>query len=263
MMVQLFSPRVIPSTLTTHHGCQSPQPSPCAKHGCLFDPIRRPSPYPRRVVWHRPSSSRSSLARDYVNGSNVHRCSCRLVVVMLVVMLIVMLVVVLLLSVVPSRRCCHRCRCHRQTTNAQRPSPSPWPPLSPLPSQSHSLQLSPPSSPCRRFHRRFRRHGHCPRRRIANANSLNSAITTIAGCRHHRGHRRGCCHRRCIRCSHRCRHRPHLRCHHRRSLHRRLHHARSASPDAWAFGDDNPSRRDASELEARWRGLEIRIGLNL
>ena len=29
-------------------------------------------------------------------------------------------------------------------------------------------------------------------------------------------------------------------------------------PDAWACGDDSPSRRDASELEALWwRGLVI------
>ena len=232
----------VPSTVASLTLSDAPLPTPAGWCG----------------VWRRPSSSRSLLARDDDNSSNVYRCSCHLVVVVLVVML----VVVLLLSVVPSRRCCHRCRCHRQTTNAQRPSPSPWPPLSPLPSQSHSLQLSPPSSPCRRFHRRRRRHGHCPRRRIADANSLNSAIT-IAGCRHRRGHRRGRCRRRCIRCSHRCHHRPRLRCHHCRSLHRRLQHACSASPDAWACGDDNPSRRDASELEAWWRGLEIRRGLNL
>jgi hypothetical protein len=32
-----------------------------------------------------------------------------------------------------------------------------------------------------------------------------------------------------------------------------------ASPDAWACGDDSPSRHDALELKAmlRWRGLEI------
>ena len=33
--------------------------------------------------------------------------------------------------------------------------------------------------------------------------------------------------------------------------------ARSASPNAWACGDDSPSRRDALELEEWWRGLEI------
>jgi hypothetical protein len=35
--------------------------------------------------------------------------------------------------------------------------------------------------------------------------------------------------------------------------------ARLASPDAWACGDDSPSRsrRNALELEAWWRGLEI------
>jgi hypothetical protein len=35
--------------------------------------------------------------------------------------------------------------------------------------------------------------------------------------------------------------------------------ARLASPDAWACGDDSPSRHDALELKAlwRWRGLEI------
>ena len=39
-----------PSILTTHHGRQTPQLSPCAEHGCLFSPIQRPSPYPCRVV---------------------------------------------------------------------------------------------------------------------------------------------------------------------------------------------------------------------
>ena len=78
--------------------------------------------------WHCPSSSWSSLARDDNNGSDTHRCSCRCVVVILIVMLVVMLP----LSVFPRRRCCHRCRCHHQTTNAQRPSPSPRPPPSPL-----------------------------------------------------------------------------------------------------------------------------------
>ena len=101
--------------------------------------------------WRRPSSSRLLLARDDDDGRDVHRCSCRHVVVVLVV--IVMLVVVLLLSVVPSPRCCHRRHCHRRTNNAQRPSPSPRPPPSPLPSHSHSLQLSPPPSPRCRFHR--------------------------------------------------------------------------------------------------------------
>jgi hypothetical protein len=33
-------------------------------------------------------------------------------------------------------------------------------------------------------------------------------------------------------------------------------------PDAWACGDDSPSRRDASELEALWwRGLVICVGV--
>jgi hypothetical protein len=31
------------------------------------------------------------------------------------------------------------------------------------------------------------------------------------------------------------------------------------SPDAWACGDDSPSRRNASELEAWWRGLDIYV----
>jgi len=39
--------------------------------------------------------------------------------------------------------------------------------------------------------------------------------------------------------------------------------AHLALPDAWACGDDSPSRRDALELEAWWRGLEMRRGLNL
>ena len=142
----------------------------------------------------------------------IHCCSCRRVGV--VVVLFVMLVVVLLLSVVPSRRCCHR-RCHRRTTNAQWPSPSMRPPLSPLQSQSHSLQLSLLPSPRCRFHHRRRRHSRRPCRRIDDTNSLNAAIT---GCRDCCGHHRCHCHRRCIRCSYRCCHCPRLRCHHRHSL---------------------------------------------
>ena len=191
---------VIPSILATHHGRQTPQPSPCAKHSRLFPPIHASLPTPVGW-WRRPSSSPSSLARS----------SCRRAVVVLVVML----VVVLLLSVVPSCRCCHRRRCHRRPTNAQRPSPSPRPPPSPLPSQSHSLQLSPQPLPCCRFHRRRRRHSHCPRQPHRHTNYLNA---DIAGCRHRCGHRRCRCRCHCIRCSHCCRHRPHLRCHHRRSL---------------------------------------------
>ncbi len=139
--------------------------------------------------WRCPSSSRSSLARDDNDDSDVHCCSCCRVVVVLVVML----VVVMLLSVVLSRCCCHRCRCHRRTTNAQRPTPSPRPPPLLLPSQSHSLQLSPLPSP-RCFHRP-RQHGYRPRHCIDGANSLNAAI---AGCRHRHGHRCRHCRRRCI-----------------------------------------------------------------
>ena len=135
--------------------------------------------------------------------SSLARSSCRRAVVVLVVML----VVVLLLSVVPSCRCCHRRRCHRRPTNAQRPSPSPRPPPSPLPSQSHSLQLSPPHLPCCRFHRRRRRHSHCPRQPHRHTNYLNE---DIAGCCHRCGHRRCRCRCRCIRCSHHCRHRCHV-----------------------------------------------------
>ena len=127
--------------------------------------------------WCHLSSLPLLLARDDDDGSDIHCCSiCRVVVV-----LVVMLVVVLLLSVVPSHCCCHRRRCHHQTTTVQWPSPSPRPPPSPLPLQSHSLQLSVPPSPRCHFHRRRRCHGHCPRRRINNANSLNAAI---AGCHH-------------------------------------------------------------------------------
>jgi hypothetical protein len=194
--------------------------------------------------WRRPSTSRSSLARDNDDGSDVHRCSCRRVVVVLVVML----VVVLSLSVVPSRRCCHRRRCHRQTTNAKRPSPSPWPPLSPLLSQWHSLQLSPLPSPRCRLHRHCRL-GNRPRRRIDDANSLNAAI---AGFRHFRGNRRRC--RRCrrIRYSHCRRHcpQPPLSPPPQPPLTSPPALVWS-SPDAWACGDDSPSRR------AWWRGLEI------
>jgi len=47
-----------------------------------------------------------------------------------------------MLSFIPSRCCCHRRRCRRQTTNVQRPLPSPGQPSpSLLPSQSHSPQL--------------------------------------------------------------------------------------------------------------------------
>ena len=91
----------------------------------------------------------------------------------------VMLVDVLLLSVIPSCCCCHRRRCHRQTTNTQRPSSSPPPPPSPLPSQSHWLQLSPPPSPCCQFHRCHRR-GYRPRCCIDDANSLMQLSLAVA-----------------------------------------------------------------------------------
>ena len=135
--------------------------------------------------WRRPSSSPSSLARDDDDdGSDVHRCRCHRVIVVLVVML----VVVLLLSVVPSRRCV-------AVTIATAISIA----AVAITATLTSLPPSPPSST-----------RLSPRRRIDDANSLNTAI---AGCRHCRGHRRRRCRRHCIRCSHRCRH----RCHHRRS----------------------------------------------
>ena len=82
-----------------------------------------------------------------------------------------------MLSVVPSRRCSRRCRCHRRTQRSHRgPLPVPRPPPLPLPSQSHLLQPSPPPSPRRRFHRHRRRRGHRRRRRIADAISLNAVF---------------------------------------------------------------------------------------
>ena len=58
------------------------------------------TPLPTPTGWWRClSSSRSLLARDDDDGSDVHRCSCPRVAVVLVVML----VVVLMLSIVPSR----------------------------------------------------------------------------------------------------------------------------------------------------------------
>ncbi len=39
--------------------------------------------------------------------------------------------------------------------------------------------------------------------------------------------------------------------------------ARSDAPDAWACGNDSPSMRNALELEAWWRCLEKRGGLNV
>jgi len=192
--------------------------------------------------WHHPSSLRSSLARDNDDGSDVHCYSCHRIVVVLVVML----VDVLLLSVVPSRCCCHRRRCHRQTTNAQRPSSSPQPPPSPLPSQSHWLQLSPPPSLRCQFHCRHR-HSYCPRCCIDDANSLNAAVT---GCCHHRGHHHHCCHCLCIGCSHRCCNCPCFSVTIATASTDVSAGARSASPDAWACSDNSPSRRGTLELKA-------------
>ena len=121
----------VPSTVTSFTLSDAPLPTPAG-------------------WWRHPSSSQSLLIRDDNNGRKLHRCSCHCVVVVLVVMF----VVVLLLSAIPSRRFCHRCRCHRQTSNAQRPLPSPRSPPLPLLSQLHLLQLSPPPSPHCRFHRR-------------------------------------------------------------------------------------------------------------
>jgi len=186
-----ISPRVITSILTIHHGRQTPQPSPCAEHSCLFSPIRRSSPYTCRVV-ASSISLRSLLARDNDDSSDVHRCSCHRVAVMLVVMMVVMLFV-----------------CHPETSLLT-------PPLLPLPNHQHavataiaaatsiatavaiafaaaitttlaSLSLSPPSSTQRSS------------AGIEYANSLNAAI---AGCRHHRGHHRCCCRHCCTHCNH-------------------------------------------------------------
>ena len=195
-----ISPGVIPSILTTYHGRQTPQPPPVPSSVASFPLSNAPLPTPAGW-WCCPSSLRSLLARDDNDGRNVQLCSCPRVVVVLVVMLIV----VLLLSVVPSCCCCHCRRCHCQTTNAQPPLPSLLAPPLPLLSQLHSLQLSPPPSPCCRFHRHCQRHGHRPRCRIDDANSLNAAITGRCHCH---GHRHCCCHCRCICCSHRCHNRP-------------------------------------------------------
>jgi len=194
-----------PPTMAAKHLNLPPVPSTVTSFLLSNAPLPTPAGW-----WHRPSPLPSSLARDNNDGSDIHRCSCRRVVVVL----FVMLVIVLLLSIVPSRRRCHR-HCHHQTTNTQWPSPSLRPPPSPLPSQSHSLQQSPPPSPCCRFHRHRRHHGHRPCRHIDDTNFLNAAI---AGCHNRCSHRRRCCHRRCIRCSHRCLHRPCLHCHHHHSL---------------------------------------------
>ena len=138
--------------------------------------------------WHRPSSSLSSLAREDDDGSDVHCCSCRHVVVDW-------------LSCWLSCCCCFR------------PESSLLPPP-PLPPPNHqravavaiatttsiaaavaiafaaaitaalaSLPLSPPSST-----------RLSPRRRIEDAHSLNVAIASY---RHFRGHRRRHCHCRC------------------------------------------------------------------
>ena len=141
-----------PPTMAAKRLNLPPVPSTVASFTLFDAPLSTPAGW-----GHRPTSLRSSLARDNDDDSDVHRCSCRCVVVVLVVML----VVVLLLSVVPSRRCCPRRRCHRRTTNAQWSSPSLRPPSSLLPSQSHLLQLSPPPSPHCHFHR-CRRRGYHP-----------------------------------------------------------------------------------------------------
>ena len=64
---------------------RTPQPSPCADHSHLFSPIRRPSPYPRRVV----ASSVLFMVVAHDNWQRwQRRCSCGRVAVVSVVMLV-------------------------------------------------------------------------------------------------------------------------------------------------------------------------------
>ena len=94
----------------------------------------------------RPLCCRRSLGM--MRTAATHHFSCRHVVVIVLLSNWLSCWLLLLLSVVPSCCCCHHCCCHCRTANAQRPTPSQWPPPSPLTSQSHSLQLSSPPSPC-------------------------------------------------------------------------------------------------------------------
>lgn len=106
-----------------------PLPPPCQAHSRLVSPIRRPSPYPRRVV--------ASSVTKTAAGTFAVAVSSR-VVVMLVCILVVML---LSCYCCPSSRQAllmrlRRCRRRRRITDAQRPSS----PRLPWQWQSHLLQ---------------------------------------------------------------------------------------------------------------------------
>jgi hypothetical protein len=195
---------------------------------------RSNAPLPTPVRWWRhPSSSPSSLARVEDDGRDVHRCSCRV-----------------------------GCHVGCRVVFVRHPE-SPLLPPPPLPPLNHqravaiaiavatsiaiavetafnagitsaliSLLLSPPSST-----------QLSPRRRIDDANSLNAAI---AGCHQSRGHRRLCCLRHCICCSHRCRH----RCHHRHSLQNTTQFS-GALKKIWGnFKTSNPTKLPVSKTNS-------------